>query len=128
MWEVTKSFGFEAAHTLSRTVDVEASRRVHGHSYVAEVTLRGVPEPATGMVMDFGELDRVLREVRDGLDHRLLDAVEDLGPATMENICAWIWRHAAPELPGLAVVTVRRPSSGETCRYVHDGAGEEPVG
>lgn len=116
MWEVSKSFWFEAAHTLRRTVDAEPSRRVHGHSYRAELTVAGVPD-ASGMIVDFGVLDEVLRDIRDGLDHRFLDEVPGLGPATMENICAWIWRRSAPALPGLSTVTVRRDSLGESCRY-----------
>ena len=121
MWEVSKSFWFEAAHTLRRAIDAEASGRVHGHSYQAEITLRGAPQRGTGMLIDFGEFEAALNAVRDALDHRLLDDVVDLGPATMENLSAWIWCRLAPSLPGLSAVTVRRPSSGETCRYLGPG-------
>lgn len=121
MWEVSKSFWFEAAHTLNRVIDAEPSRRIHGHSYRAEVAFKGVPAPETGMIVDFGVLEGILEEVRDGLDHRFLDEVPDLGPATMENLSAWIWRRVAPALPGLSAVTVRRDSSGEACRYTGPG-------
>jgi 6-pyruvoyltetrahydropterin/6-carboxytetrahydropterin synthase len=114
---VTKSFLFDAAHTLTRSVDTEPSRRIHGHSYRAEVTLTGVPDVESGMVVDFGALEVLLRDARDGLDHRFLDEVPDLGPATMENICFWIWARLEPALPALSSVTVRRDSSGESCRY-----------
>jgi 6-pyruvoyltetrahydropterin/6-carboxytetrahydropterin synthase len=36
---------------------------------------------------------------------------------TLENIAAWIYRELAGELPGLARVTVRRDSSGESATY-----------
>lgn len=123
MWEVTKSFLFDAAHTLTRSVDAEPSRRIHGHSYRADVTLTGIPDAESGMVVDFGELESMLREARDGLDHRFLDEVPDLGPATMENICVWIWARLAPSLPALSSVTVRRDSSGESCRYTGPRVG-----
>ena len=35
-YELTQRFFFEAAHTLQRDVEVEPSRRIHGHTYVAE--------------------------------------------------------------------------------------------
>jgi 6-pyruvoyltetrahydropterin/6-carboxytetrahydropterin synthase len=54
MWELTKSFRFEAAHALSHTTLGEVSQEIHGHSFRAEVTIRGVPDPVTGMVMDLG--------------------------------------------------------------------------
>ena len=117
MFEISKQFRFEAAHTLERTIDADPSRRIHGHSYRAEVTLRGDPDATTGMIMDLTVLERALDQARDGLDHRFLDDVADLGPATMENIARWIWVKVAPGCIGLAKVSVYRDSSGDTCHY-----------
>ena len=90
MFELSKQFRFESAHTLERSVDAEPSRRIHGHSYRAEVTVRGEANSKTGMVVDLGIFERALADAHDGLDHRFLDEVPDLGPATLENLCAWI--------------------------------------
>jgi len=117
MWELTKSFRFDASHTLDRSIEAEASRRIHGHSYRAEVTVRGETDAKTGMVVDFGLLERTLAQTRDGLDHHLLDHVPDLGPATMENLAAWIWRRLAPVTKGLVKVTVFRDSQAESVTY-----------
>lgn len=126
MFELSKQFRFEAAHTLHRSVDAEPSRRIHGHSYRAEVTVRGRADPATGMVVDLGLFERAIDAARDGLDHRFLDEVDDLGPATMENLSAWIWHRVAPACRGLARVTVYRDSSGDVCSYF--GPGEAAHG
>ena len=117
MFELSKQFRFESAHTLDRTVDNEESRRIHGHSYRAEVVIRGDADPATGMVVDLGLLARALEQARLGLDHQLLNDVPELGPATMENLSAWIWRKVFPACRGLTRVTVYRDSTGETCSY-----------
>jgi 6-pyruvoyltetrahydropterin/6-carboxytetrahydropterin synthase len=117
MWELCKTFRFEAAHTLQRAVDSEASKRIHGHSYRAEVAVRGTPDSTSGMVIDLGLLEKALADARDGLDHRFLDDISDLGPATMENLSAWIWRRVAPVASGLVRVTVYRDSQGEACTY-----------
>ncbi len=123
MFELAKQFRFEAAHTLpGRAMDAEPSRRIHGHSYRAEVVVRGTPDPATGMVLDLGLLERALEGARDGLDHRFLDEVTGLGPATMENLAAWIWRAVCPACPGLARVVVHRDSNGESCAYFGPGS------
>ena len=122
MFELSKQFRFDAAHTLQREVDSESSRRIHGHSYRAEVTVRGEPDAVSGMIVDLGLLDRLLDEARDALDHRFLDEMEDLGPATMENLSVWIWRRLSSSVPGLARVAVHRDSSGETCFYFGPGA------
>lgn len=116
MFEITKEFRFEAAHTLHRDIAVEASRRIHGHSYRAEVTLRGTPD-AHGMVLDFGMLGDRLAVIRTVLDHRLLDDIDGLGPATLENLARYIWAALAPHCPGLTEVAMFRDSEGESCRY-----------
>lgn len=124
IFTLSKSFIFEAAHTLERpgidTFGRQASRRVHGHSYRATVHVRGVPDPATGMLIDLGVLDNALARVRARLDHWLLDDVAGLGPATLENLCSFIWRELAPFLPGLARVTVSRDMTGDACSLTCD--------
>jgi 6-pyruvoyltetrahydropterin/6-carboxytetrahydropterin synthase len=117
MFELSKQFRFDAAHTLHRDIDAEPSRRIHGHSYRAEVVVRGLPDPATGMIIDLGHFERALAEARDGLDHRFLDEINDLGPATMENLTAWIWRRLEDRCAGLTRVVLYRDSSGDTCTY-----------
>jgi 6-pyruvoyltetrahydropterin/6-carboxytetrahydropterin synthase len=117
MYELSKHFWFEAAHTLERVIDTCSSRRIHGHSYRAQVTLRGVPDPKTGMILDLGLFEQVLAEMRDRLDHHFLDEVEGLGPATLENLAAFLWRHIAPRCPTLCRITIFRDSTGDQCAF-----------
>jgi len=116
MWELTKSFRFEAAHALSGTTYGAASEQIHGHSFRAEVTIRGKPDPATGMVLDLGMLDRRIAEVSKALDHKLLNTIEALGPPTLENLSRFIWdrvQHAGR----VTKVSVHRDSCNESCTY-----------
>ena len=117
MYELSKQFRFDAAHTLDRVVQTESSRRIHGHSYRGEVTLRGRPDPVSGMIVDVGILEKELESVRDALDHRFLDDINDLGPATMENLCRWIWNRLKPEFPALSKVSVYRDSNSDAVTY-----------
>jgi 6-pyruvoyltetrahydropterin/6-carboxytetrahydropterin synthase len=121
MFELSKQFRFEAAHTLERVIDAAGSRRIHGHSYRAEVVIRGDADPKTGMVLDLGLFERALAGAQRDLDHQFLDDVPGLGPATMENLAVWIWRKVSGEVAAapcrLARVTVYRDSSGDTCSY-----------
>jgi len=64
MWELTKTFRFEAAHTLSGTTFGAASEETHGHSFRAEVSLGGTPDPVTGIVVNLGLLQRAIDDVR----------------------------------------------------------------
>lgn len=73
MIRLTKEFSFEMAHALAGYDG--PCREIHGHSYKLFVTVRGIPEqnpnsPKFGMVMDFGDLKRIVnRLIVDRYDH-----------------------------------------------------------
>lgn len=74
--KITKQFSFEMAHAL-RNYD-GLCRNIHGHSYKMDITLAGRPlnddnSPKNGMVMDFGDLKKLVNEeVISLLDHALV--------------------------------------------------------
>lgn len=113
--ELSQRFFFDAAHTLNRKIETESSRRIHGHTYEAEVTVCGRASSETGMVIDLGFLRGEIARVRELLDHRLLDEVAGLGPATLENLCSFIRGQLEPSVPGLCAVMVERRASGDKC-------------
>ena len=116
MWELTKSFRFEAAHALPGTTLGSASEEIHGHSFRAEVTIRGTADPATGMVLDLGLLDRALADTQKLLDHKFLNNVAALGAPTLENLTRFIWERV--QATGhVTRVSVYRDSCHESCSY-----------
>ena len=120
-YEISQKFYFDAAHTLKRAIEADSSRRIHGHTYNAEVTLSGQPDARTGMVVDLALVRLAIEELRTQLDHRLLDEVEGLDPATLENLCGFIWRQLVPAMPTLAAVRVWRESIGDGCTLTLTG-------
>jgi 6-pyruvoyltetrahydropterin/6-carboxytetrahydropterin synthase len=116
MWEIVKTFRFEAAHTLSGTTLGAVAEEVHGHSFRAEVALRGTPDPKTGMVKDFGALDAELARIRTTLDHKMLNRIAGLETPTLETLARYIYERLRP-IGGLDRVTVYRDSCGEACSY-----------
>lgn len=116
--ELTQRFYFEAAHTLRRQIDAEPSLRIHGHTYVAEVTVTGQPDPLSGMLVDLAYLRQAIEGVRLQLDHRFLDEVAELGPPTLERLCTFIAQRLHDPRWQLHSVVVRRDASGDACRLV----------
>ena len=114
-FEISQKFFFDSAHTLRREIETDSSLRVHGHTYNAQVTLGGQVDAATGMVVDLGLLRLAIEQLRPQLDHRLLDEVAGLGPATLENLCAFIWRDLSAVFSSLVEVRVWRDSVGDSC-------------
>ncbi|CCE12194.1 putative 6-pyruvoyltetrahydropterin synthase [Bradyrhizobium sp. STM 3843] len=114
---MTKSFTFEAAHTLPITTLGEASQEIHGHSFRAEVTVRGnTTNPDTGMVVDFGVLTERLAEIQKMLDHKFLNKIEAIGLPTLENLSRFIYERVR-HIGHVTKVSVHRDSCRETCTY-----------
>ena len=93
MYQISKIFRFEAAHHLPNHDG--KCQRVHGHSWVATVTVacpRLVRQGSKqGMVMDFGDLKAVVQPIIDQyLDHWDLNETIPVYP-TSENIACWLF-------------------------------------
>ena len=114
-FELSQRFYFEAAHTLEREIDAPGSKRIHGHTYEAEITLSGVPDAKSGMLVDLGVVRTEIAKVRARLDHQFLDEVQGLEKATLEGLCAFIRCELQPLLPALSAVAVERRASGDRC-------------
>ena len=73
---ITKAFKFEMAHALKGYDGL--CRNIHGHTYELKVTVAGNPvsdenSPKLGMVMDFGDLKKIVKEeIVNKYDHSLV--------------------------------------------------------
>ena len=115
VFELSQRFYFEAAHTLHRSFETEGSLRIHGHTYEAEVTISGTSDQDTGMIVDLALLRREIERVRLMLDHRFLDEIQELGPATLENLTVFIRDQMKISFLSLISVMVERRASGDRC-------------
>jgi 6-pyruvoyltetrahydropterin/6-carboxytetrahydropterin synthase len=107
---VTRVERFNAAHKLwvedwseeknFATFGKCANKNWHGHNYTLEVTVKGVPDPVTGFVVDAKKLSKLINQhVVDKLDHLNLnldvDMLQGVQP-TSENIVIAIWNVLEP--------------------------------
>ena len=115
MIEISKRFQFDAAHFMPHAPEGHPYRQMHGHSFEAVITILGEIDPATGWVMDFDEIDRMIEGVRVELDHRLLNDIEGLAIPTLEHLTGWLWDRLAGQIAGVTQITVSRPSIGQSC-------------
>jgi 6-pyruvoyl-tetrahydropterin synthase len=69
-----RKYEAEAAHRLSAGVpDGHPCRRLHGHRYEIWVTIIGDVNPETGMLLEYGEIDKRVAEVLSFVDHRFIN-------------------------------------------------------
>jgi len=111
---ITRRVEFSASHVCRNPALTHEENRAlygaaanpngHGHNYILEVTLDGLPDPVTGMVFDLKELKEVLnREIVDPMDHRFLNYEVppfDKVVPTAENVAVEIWRRLDGQFQG----------------------------
>ncbi len=124
---LTKEFNFEMAHAL--TGYDGKCRNIHGHSYRLFVTVEGSPitdaaSPKQGMVVDFGDLKKIVNEsIVAPMDHAFVisrdspfntfrmpankTVVVDFQP-TCENLLTHFAQQLQPRLPkGVRLYSLR---------------------
>ncbi len=130
----SRAYTFSAAHRLHAPALSDAENQAlygkcnnpngHGHNYTLEVTVGGPVDPATGMVIDLVELDRVVGGVLERLDHRHLDrevAAFAEQTSTAENIVVYLWGELTPRLEG----RLQHLKLWETKNNVFEYSGQE---
>jgi 6-pyruvoyltetrahydropterin/6-carboxytetrahydropterin synthase len=99
MFELLVETEFSAAHAL-RNYSGKCTR-VHGHNFRVQMLVRGEQlDPSTGLLVDFGDLKRHLRETCDDLDHHFLNELppfQDQNPSA-ENIARYIFQQMVVRL------------------------------
>jgi 6-pyruvoyltetrahydropterin/6-carboxytetrahydropterin synthase len=124
--QIACEFRFEASHVLRRDDWSEAENaavfgncaRLHGHSYRLCVTLRGPIDPETGMVMNFTDLKRMVRErVVHRLDHQHLNDVVS-GLTTAENLLYWIADQLLGPIPTDQLVRIELWETTTCCSFL----------
>ena len=117
MISITKEFRFDAAHFLPTAPKGHPNSRMHGHSFAAALTLEGVADATHGWLRDFADVERAVADLRERLDHHVLNEIKGLETPTLERIARFIFEELKGVLPELVAVTVRRDSLGESCTY-----------
>jgi len=110
---LTRRASFSASHRLWSKQLTEAENYAvyekcanpngHGHNYMLEVTVRGTPDPQTGMVLNLTQLkDAMHEQVVDWVDHKHLNYdvpwLEGSIPTT-EVLVIKFWDRLAEMLP-----------------------------
>jgi 6-pyruvoyltetrahydropterin/6-carboxytetrahydropterin synthase len=82
-----------------------ANENWHGHNYNLIVTVKGIPDPETGFVVDLKKLSTLIRtEITDKLDHKNLNVDVDFMSgklASTENLVVEIWLILNSKLAGI---------------------------
>jgi 6-pyruvoyltetrahydropterin/6-carboxytetrahydropterin synthase len=110
---LTRRVTFSASHRLwseylseeenYRTYHKCANPNGHGHNYTLEVTLRGEPDPRTGMLINLTDLKQIINDqIIERVDHKHLNYdvpwLEGIIPTT-EMLVIKFWERLEPHFP-----------------------------
>ena len=116
-YEISVETSFSASHQLR---DYKAPLEpLHGHNFRVEVFVASESLPDTGYIVDFLELEAMLKEVVAPYDHRHLNDLppfDELNPTT-ENMARFFFDELAKKLPAGTAVSVRRVRVWEAPTY-----------
>ena len=105
MYELTVKTNFAAAHSL-RNYDGDCAR-LHGHTWVVEVSVLGEELDEAGILIDFKKLKRLIAEMIEELDHSYINEVpyfnahDKYNNPTAENLARYIYINIKKELQNL---------------------------
>jgi 6-pyruvoyl tetrahydropterin synthase/QueD family protein len=140
MWTISRDYHFAAAHRLEGH---PKCGRMHGHNYEMTAILT-VGELQDGWVMDYAQLDAVVKPVIEELDHRYIVSKENLAMedpyyviakergddvflpverSTVESMCVWLHDQIVGALgllgmPNVEVAVRLKESSRSTATYM----------
>lgn len=104
-YEITKSFRFEAAHSLPHLPVTHQCHRLHGHSYEIVVGVSGKID-GKEWIQDYADISSAVLPFIAELDHQNLN---DILPCvtTAERLAQWFWNGLISKLPLLSRIEVR---------------------
>lgn len=98
IYEIKIITDFAAAHNLRNFRG--KCENLHGHNWKVEVVMRGALLDEAGMLVDFGEVKQITRELLAGIDHQYLNDLpffQHQNPSS-ENIARYLFEQLAERL------------------------------
>jgi 6-pyruvoyltetrahydropterin/6-carboxytetrahydropterin synthase len=103
MFEVSVEATFAAGHALRGYHG--KCENVHGHNYRVRVTVQGEKLDSIGLLVDFTEVKRVMRDLIERWDHQFLNDVPpfDTANPSAENMARYFYEEMAKGLAANAL-------------------------
>lgn len=102
MFEVSVEETFSAGHALRGYKG--KCENPHGHNYRVRVNLEGEQLDSIGLLFDFAQLKRILRDLIGDVDHKFLNdqpPFDTINPSA-ENIAKFLYDETSKELRGVS--------------------------
>jgi 6-pyruvoyltetrahydropterin/6-carboxytetrahydropterin synthase len=88
-----------------------SNKNWHGHNFTLYVTVKGIPDPETGFIVNLKHLSTIIKKYAvDKLDHKNMnldvDFLQGIMPS-IENVSVAIWKQLEPHIEGCQLHCVK---------------------
>lgn len=115
-FELKQHFQIESARFLPFLPKDHPCARMHGHSFKITFTFVGEQHPQIGWVIDYHQIEKIVKPILSQLDHHVLNEVPGLENPTSENLCFYIHDRVKKVIPELTRTSVSETAHTE-CSY-----------
>ena len=112
-----RRYAFQSAHWLPNVPLGHKCGTMHGHGFEAVLHVRA-SDASGDTAISHDDLDAMWAPLHCQLNYGCLNDLPGLANPTSEVLASWLWERLAPQLTGLATVTVYETGS---CGAVFDG-------
>jgi 6-pyruvoyltetrahydropterin/6-carboxytetrahydropterin synthase len=115
MFELKIITDFAAAHQLAMVS--QKCEELHGHNWKIEVCVQGEKLNEAGVLIDFGEVKKHVKDIMTKLDHKFLNNLEifeNKTPPSSENIAVYIAKALESKLDNTEGIRVSRVTAWES--------------
>ncbi len=124
-FELSQSFTIESARFLPHLPQEHPCSRIHGHSFLIRLIIRGPVDQKIGWVMDYSDIQKAMEPILKLTDHQQLNKVQGLENPTTETLCQWIYNKLKNQLPLLHQVEIKETAT-TSCVYPIPRANSDP--
>lgn len=114
MFELSVEQSFAAGHALRHYKG--KCENVHGHNYKVQLKVIGTELDKAGLLMDFGDMKHILREVIAILDHQFINDIEPFTTVnpSAENMAKYFYDEITRRMPEGSPTTLGEVKIWET--------------
>ena len=104
---IHRTYKAHCARHIPTLNDDHICKQMHGHTFNIVVYLEGPIDAETGFVMDFFDLDKIVKEeVITNIDHKVLNNINGLINPTSEYLSIYVWDKLKDKLQYLSKVSI----------------------
>ena len=105
--KIYRTYRAHCARYIPTLDDGHVCKEMHGHTFNIIVSIDGPINEKTGFVMDFFDLDKIVKkEVISIIDHKVLNDIDGLPNPSTEHLAIFVWNKLVNQIDHLSTIAI----------------------